>query len=47
MAQEPAPGTGGDGALGVVTPDWVDDEDWALICAAHAAQSGLDLPTDG
>jgi Domain of unknown function (DUF222) len=39
MAREPAPGAGQDGDAvlpGAVTPDWVGDQDWALICAARA-----------
>jgi hypothetical protein len=38
MVREPASGVGQGDAPGVVTPDWVDDETWALICASHAAE---------
>jgi hypothetical protein len=36
MARQPAPGAGQDDAPRSVTPDWVTDEDWELICASHA-----------
>jgi Domain of unknown function (DUF222) len=49
MARESASGAGQDGggaALpGGVTPDWVDDQDWALMCAARAADAeAADVP---
>jgi hypothetical protein len=51
MAQDPAPAAGQDGepALpGAVTPDWVDDEEWELICASQAAAADdePDMPED-
>jgi Domain of unknown function (DUF222) len=49
MAQEPESGAGqdGDAALpGAVTPDWVDDEDWARMCEARAADDGSDVTGD-
>jgi hypothetical protein len=49
MAQEPVPGAGHDGDAvlpGVVTPDWVDDRDWALICAARADDDGPGMDGD-
>src|SRR5690349_20372521 len=37
MARQPAPGAGQDDALASVTPDWLTDEDWELLCASHSA----------
>ncbi len=46
MARQPAPGTGQDDAPPSVTPDWLTDEDWELVCASHSATE-LDLSADG
>jgi hypothetical protein len=40
-----APADDGDGGRSVVTPDWMDDQDWARVCDQIAARD--DGPSDG
>jgi hypothetical protein len=46
VAQEPVPGAGQGGEAvppdALVTPDWVDDEEWERICASRTAEDELD-----
>jgi hypothetical protein len=51
MAQEPVPGAGQDGgpvrpAARPVSPDWVDDQTWELLCASRGAGDEPDVPED-
>jgi Domain of unknown function (DUF222) len=49
MARQPAPDTGQHDAPPSVTPDWVTDEDWELLCASHAVtevETGLPAEDD-
>jgi hypothetical protein len=46
VAQEPVPGAGQGGEAvppgALVTPDWVDDEEWERICVSRTAEDELD-----